>query len=500
MTASPAASSSPTQDPAATPAANNSAAVDGKVPFNRRVYMVVEVLDRPEELDLLTQLCESSGWPIRPPLPDETRITPADGWTLRIVEARIQAARDGSVEQAVATFDALVLAAELSANCRDAALVERVRRPLSEWHLRGKPPRTALRIANAIQLVTRTGEHDQDLGTVRLVRVPTPRDESRPRRQARAFWAARVALSDHALAGRTRDARRHDLGQPKTRKGVQALAVVGLLLGGYLLVAAAFGKWHDLGIGTNGFGQSLVIVAVAYTAAGTVLAVRRTAMHQAAPWVLPVLISLSVPLVPWLGAQVQQRYLTSFGLSTRVSEGLGTVWAGLWVLWVSCGAVFLAIAFLGWRRYLNASTDQRVFQMAWPPALTIAALCGVALAGIVLFTAGKAGWTARGVVASGGEAGDYFGLRPAHACVKFVSADAPFYGVRPPEDRAVVTFGTNGDRIDLWVPPKNGAGVGRSVSIRLEDAQVTYVSNARARCSGRITSSRSSAARLSAGK
>ncbi|WP_394436102.1 hypothetical protein [Streptomyces sp. SGAir0957] len=444
--------------------------------------MVVEVLDRPEEVNLLSELCDSLGWPARLPMQDETRIVPDAGWALRIVEGRIQAVRDGSVEQAVASFDAHARAVALSAHCRDAALVERVNRPLAEWQMRGRPASARQRVWQLAHFIAGSGEHDQDLGTVRLVRVPLDQEESGRRRQARARWTARAELSRHSIPNRRRDPDRHTLRQPQARTGWQLTATVGLVVGFALIVIAAFGKWEDLGFNSHGAAQSLVIVMAAYVTIGTVLAIRGTVTHRAVPWILPVLIPVSIPLTTWLGVQVQQRYLYSFGISAETTDGLGTVWAGLWVLWVACGTVLLAVSYVGWIRYLNSSADPRTTWMMWTPPLALGALFGVAMAGIVLFTAGRAGWAAREAEATGNVTGNYFGLQAGHVCLRFVSEDAPFFGVRPPEDRALVTFGPNGDRIDVWVPPVNGADRGRSASIRLEDAQITYVENAQSPC------------------
>ncbi|MFI7006653.1 hypothetical protein [Streptomyces sp. NPDC050145] len=441
----------------------------------------MEVLDRPEEVDLLSALCAMLGWPARAPLPDEIRLVPAPGWALRIVEARIRALRDGAVEQAVATFDGYAQARAVSVHCRDATLVERLHRPLAEWQLRGKPQTVRHDLLQRVHAVAGTDGHDQDSGTVRLVRVPVSLEEPRPRRQARARWMARKLLSEHAIPNRRADVTRHVLRQPKARSRWQVVVAAKFFLGLVLMVVAALGKWGALGLGGTA-GEWLVIAMTVYVAGGTVLALRRTATHRAVPWILPFLVPLSVPVVRWLGEQVQNRYLRAFDVSSDASDGFGVMRAGLWILIVFCGAALLPVAYLGWNRFLNSAVDPRRAWMAWTPAVTLGALLGIALSGIVLYTASRDGRAARGVEAASGDSADYFGLHLEHVCVTFVTGRAPYFGVRPPENRALLTFGPDGDRIDLWGPPLKGYGSGRSASIRLEDAQITYVKGMGSRC------------------
>ncbi|WP_409469528.1 hypothetical protein [Streptomyces sp. HC307] len=267
------------------------------------------------------------------------------------------------------------------------------------------------------------------------------------------------------------------------------LALAGLIGTFGLLVLASAGQWDTFGIGTTSLGQTIVVWTVAYVLIGAVLAVRRTATHRAVPWLSTLALPLAVPLVPWLGAQVQQAYLRPFDMSLGTNgDGLGNVRAGLWLLLVFGGMLLLPIAYLGWIRYLNSSIDARGSWTSWVPMLSVGALLGLALASAVLFTAGQSGKTARNVATQGGEVPEYFGLRADHVCVKLVSADSPFLGIRPPEDRPVITFGADGDRITLWVPPQKASGAGAhrtggtSSTIRLEDAQIRKVGDAKVRC------------------
>ena len=273
------------------------------------------------------------------------------------------------------------------------------------------------------------------------------------------------------------------------RVGGQIFVVVGQICAFFYLAAAAFGKWGDLGIGSTAIGKTLVIWSAVYVLAGAALAVRHTVTHRAVPWLLPFALPLAVPLVPWLGAQVQQAYLRPFGVSLGSNgDGLGRLTAGLWILSVFCGTLLLPIAYLGWIRHLNSSIEARGSWVSWVPMLMVGTLIGLVLSSLVLFTAGEDGKSVRASAAEGGKVPDYFGLEANLVCVRLISADAPFLGARPPENSPVLTFGPDGDRIGLWVPPHRHAGtgkasgVGTSVSIRLEDSQISEVTEANLAC------------------
>ncbi|MFJ4532655.1 hypothetical protein [Streptomyces nigrescens] len=464
--------------PGATDAVLPAVAMGGKVPFNRRVYMVIEVIDRPEEIDLLTQLCESLGWPVRLPLAQETSLAPQGDWTVRIVEARIRSVRDGAVQQAVATFDTLAQDADISANCRDATLVEPVHRPLIEWHLRGRRQSPTRHLRHSAHLLTRTAGHDQAAGTVRLVRIPTSLDEPRLRRLARSRRSARTELSRHPLPGRELDADRHVLTMPKTRVAWQTAAMLGLLFVATMLILFGAGLWSAMGLDDPRVGAPVLLLMVTYVLVGTVLALRDTATHRAVPWLLPLAAPLAVPLVPWLGTLVQRAYLSPFELELPPGkEGVGSVLAGTWVLSVFLGTLFLFIAYLGWIRFLNSSVDARGSWTSWTFMLSVGTGLAIAFSLVVLLGAGQSGVADRRLAAQGKDIPEYFGLSADYVCVALPSGDTPYYGVRPPTDRPVISFGQTGDRIELWIPSAR-----QKASLRLEDARIRVVPHLDSSC------------------
>ncbi|MFC9863166.1 MULTISPECIES: hypothetical protein [unclassified Streptomyces] len=447
-------------------------------PFNRRVHIVAEVLDRPEELDLLQQVCDTMSWPIREPLAGETTVTTDASWTLRVIEVRIRGVRETAVEQAVATLDTLAQNAELSLHCRDATLVERVQRPQIEWHLRGRRRPLSRRISHALHLATRTGEHDPHAGTVRLVRVPTGLDEPRPRRLARTRRAARAEFSHHPLALRRLDPEVHEVGSPSVSRGRHVLAFLTLIFIATAICLLGAGLWPAIGADNPRVGGPLVVLAGSYLLGGTLLAVRRTPTHRALPWLVPLAVPLAVPLVPWLGALVQRAYLSPFGVRpTLGSDGLGNIQAGLWVLCVFVAAALLPVAYLGWMRFLAPSLRVQGPWLSWAPAVTLGIGMGMTFSLLILHTAASSGAENRALAAAGHDIPEYFGVSAEYACVEPISREAPYYGTPPPRSSPVVIFGQSGDRLEFWDP-----AAGQNTSIRLEDARIKVVPDSDSLC------------------
>ncbi|MFC8078130.1 hypothetical protein ACFUN8_21620 [Streptomyces sp. NPDC057307] len=448
------------------------------LPFNRRIRIVAEVLDHPEELDLLQQVCDVMGWPIREALAGETTVTTDASWTLRVLEIRIRAVRETAVEQAVATLDTLAQNAELSLHCRDAYLVERVQRPQIEWHLRGKRRPLSRRISHALHLAIRTGGHDPHAGTVRLVRVPTGLDEPRPRRLARTRRAARAEFSHHPLALRRLDPEVHEVGSPSVSRSWHVLAVLALVFTATAILLLGAGLWPAVGLDDPQVGGPLVALAGSYLLGGTLLAARRTPTHRALPWLVPLAVPLAVPLVPWLGALVQRAYLSPFGVRpTLGSDGLGNIQAGLWVLCVFVATALLPVAYLGWMRFLAPSLRVQGPWLSWAPAVTLGLGMSMAFSLLILHTAANSGAENRALATAGHDIPDYFGVSAEYACVEPTSREAPYYGASPPRSIPVVIFGQSGDRLEFWDPAAN-----QNTSIRLEDARIKIVPDSDSPC------------------
>lgn len=417
-------------------------------------------------------------WPLREPLAGETTVTTDASWTLRVIEIRIRGVRETAVEQAVATLDTLAQDAELSLHCRDATLVERVQRPQIEWHLRGRRGPVNRRIRQALHLAVRTGEHDPHAGTVRLVRVPTTLDESRPRRLARTRRTARAEFAHHPLALRRLDPEVHEVGSPSVPRGWYVLAFLALVFTATAICLLGAGLWPALGADSPRVGGPLVVLAGGYLLSGTVLAVRRTPTHRALPWLATLAVPLAIPLVPWLGTLVQRAYLSPFGLRpTPGTGGLGNIQAGLWVLCVFVTTALVPVAYLGWMRFLAPSLRVRGPWLSWAPAVILGIGMGTAFSLLTFHAAAVSGAENRAQAAAGRDIPEYFGVSAEYACVEPTSREAPYYGTPPPHDKPVVIFGQSGDRVDFWDPSAN-----RKTSIRLEDARIRVVPHSDSPC------------------
>ncbi|KOG25163.1 hypothetical protein ADK34_17925 [Streptomyces viridochromogenes] len=94
-------------------------------PFNRRVELLVAVVDSPEESELSTQLLEGRGWSVRPWVPgDEEEDALGSGRRGLLVEVRLHGARFGAVQAAVSEIEWLARRHQAGMWVVDAALVE----------------------------------------------------------------------------------------------------------------------------------------------------------------------------------------------------------------------------------------------------------------------------------------------------------------------------------------------------------------------------------------
>lgn len=96
-------------------------------PFNRRVEVLVAVVDSPDETSLAAQLLEGRGWSVRPWLPrddstDASALGP--GRVGLLVEVRLHGARFGAVQAAVSEIENLARRHQAGMWVLDAVLIE----------------------------------------------------------------------------------------------------------------------------------------------------------------------------------------------------------------------------------------------------------------------------------------------------------------------------------------------------------------------------------------
>ncbi|WP_175439214.1 hypothetical protein [Streptomyces vilmorinianum] len=94
-------------------------------PFNRRVEVLVAVIDSPDETGLSTQLLEAQGWSVRPWVPgDGEGDALGSGRRGLLVEVRLHGARFGAVQAAVSEIEGLARRHQAGMWVVDATLIE----------------------------------------------------------------------------------------------------------------------------------------------------------------------------------------------------------------------------------------------------------------------------------------------------------------------------------------------------------------------------------------
>ncbi|MFB6627580.1 hypothetical protein ACFCW1_35300 [Streptomyces sp. NPDC056375] len=94
-------------------------------PFNRRVEVLVAVIDSSEEVGLATELLEGRGWPVRPWTPGAGDADALEsGRKGLLVEVRLHGARFGAVQAAVSEIEGLARRHQAAMWAVDAVLIE----------------------------------------------------------------------------------------------------------------------------------------------------------------------------------------------------------------------------------------------------------------------------------------------------------------------------------------------------------------------------------------
>ncbi|GAA1708369.1 hypothetical protein [Streptomyces yatensis] len=431
---------SPTGDNAQSTARSGLQAGSG-LPFDRRVVILLEIADDPNEIALAEELFDHRGWPARPAEEPERVGCPPER-VARVVEVRLTGAREGAVERALGLVDRLAVAASLNMWARDAVLLEH------------EPERyTAWRVSPAVG-VPQPG---------RVVRTVEPRGRAGALADLRAReLAGHVHASDVDLhpADEPSIAVRGNVLSVNIGNAVAFLAVV--------LAAIAHTGWQLTGwFITMLFGLPWLIWGLRY-------ALRDSPARRTTLWALPLASPLLLPLVTWGGGLVQDRYIGSFGIpSDSVHAGtLDRLWAGALLVGAMLYCVALRVAAYGWNRRFHANPD------AWDLAKAAGAvgeglIVGIALTVMLSYLHEGAFVEARNAAVHLHEPPPYYGLRPVLVCVQPVTHVAhpergfpgASYGGTVPLTYPVLTFGPDADRIWLWDPRS-----GSTFNMSLDDA------------------------------
>ncbi|MEW2296201.1 hypothetical protein ABZ719_26490 [Streptomyces sp. NPDC006743] len=399
------------------------------LPFDRRVLVLAEIADDPNETALAEELFTGRGWPVRPAAEHERAGCPPDR-VARLVEVRLAGARDGAVERALSAIDHLAVAASLRMWARDAVLLEHEPEQYTAWRVRAAP------------------------GTPRVHRVIRTA-EPRGRTEALADLRAR-ALAGAALGA---DA---DVEVLETSLDVKANLILvntgnAVALAAAVLALTAHGAWQFTG------GFVTVVFGLAFLASGVRHALRDLPTRRAAAWAVPLAAPLLLPLVAWLGTLVHERYVRAFGIPpdsvhTGTTERL--LAGALPLLGVLYCTVF-GVAAYGWNRWAHAdTTGTEAANAAFGAGLGLCLGVVTVLLPFVTDAYTQDAAHAQVAAAHGRQPAAFHGLHPAVVCVHPLTRVAhperglpgAAYGGTVPLTHPVLTFGPDGDRTWLWDP------------------------------------------------
>ncbi|MET9970995.1 hypothetical protein ABZZ80_35095 [Streptomyces sp. NPDC006356] len=495
-------------------------------PFNRRIEVLVAVVDTPDEIALATQLLEARGWSVRPWERSDPGAIGAGRRGL-LVEVRLFGARLGAVQAAVSEIERIARSHQVGVWVVDAVLVEhelahdhrtryQVREQGAEASGRLFSLRAMRRAWTSLRIVVRPGRPDIDV--------------------------VAEQLEQRGLTGRPFDPRRHELRVPPGMEGRDVRATrpappapawriaLPLVVGLFLALAAGFSlasfegflfllpilvmsllvwplgrsiigsgetrplrlqlAWGAVAVGMMAaFGLMLALTlpgpfaqaarGVTYVAFGLAMLIFivrgwvyglvHSWFSRNAHWAVPALVPALALVLPWFGGLLHTMYL-QIGFDIP-AEGLSVslYWryaASLIPLGVALVLTLLWIAIGGWLRHYHQWTQSRGTAALTVSLVSIVIFGMSVLAGMAAAEreSGRA-WTA---ARSGKAPESYYGLEGKLVCVSPVDKEIPVFNGPLADGRPLLTFGPSGDRIWLWDPHRT-----ESLSVRLEDVVVT---------------------------
>ncbi|MFE1902221.1 hypothetical protein ACFW96_00925 [Streptomyces gardneri] len=501
-------------------------------PFNRRIEVLVAVLDGPEETGLATQLLEGRGWSVRPWVPGEGEGDALEsGRRGLLVEVRLHGARFGAVQAAVSEIEGLASRHQAGMWVVDAALIEHElsadRRTV--LHAYRRHPGTGSDSSERSDLRGRIFAWRTLFGLVTSVRIV--KQDGRPRVEAVADRLARGALTRHpydsevlqlripaGMEGRSPEDPPAPSPWPAAllistcilsavacgytvalSEGLLALVPilvactlvwpVGLklvprheshprslpLAKGSLFVGAlvAIGMMVPSMVAWTPSGSTVVwaavtVVLIPLVSYGLRYALVHSWFSRNANWAVPALVPALGLTLPWFGGLMHTVYL-------RRAFGLPSEAASVSV-YSSYAASLLPVGFaaLGVVVVLTLA--------GWARHLHFIRVRGMERVGLALMTIFIVGMTlltgvavaqidaskARATALSGGNPAPYYGIQSSLVCVKPLNKDVAVFNGPLASTRPLLTFGPSGDRLWLWDPQR-----GKPLSVRLEDVVVT---------------------------
>ncbi|WP_274557118.1 hypothetical protein [Streptomyces spiramyceticus] len=211
----------------------------------------------------------------------------------------------------------------------------------------------------------------------------------------------------------------------------------------------------------------------AWTVLGLRWALASSWFSRNANWLVPAVIAPLYFLLPWFGRLLYTLYLTvGFGIPVEAVPvtTYSMMYAALKPVGLAAGFALLFVAAAGWARHAHwgrvpgGGIPSFIFPVVAVQYILTALIVG-------LITAGSAWGDAAEAVRSGRNPAGYYGLHGTLMCVTPHSKDIAVYNGPLITDRAVLTFGSTGERIWLWGLQDTAHGKGRwaATSVRLED-------------------------------
>lgn len=226
-------------------------------------------------------------------------------------------------------------------------------------------------------------------------------------------------------------------------------------------------------------GLAVVAVVVLIIGRGVMLALRESGLTGQLWWLLPLAVTVLVPVVLALGGTFDAEYL-SYGFGVPADTiSVPTIFrlaiAGSSML-IGLVVVVILVAILGWVRYFHG------FDAITRPLLVLGTIAVASTYLLASVTSGfsHADGAARSAAArarSGRQPVAYFGLQGTLDCVRPVSPSVPVYDGPLPVGRPVLSFGTTGTQLWLWDPESS-----RAISVPLQDIIAIPATGTPARC------------------
>ncbi|WP_141747471.1 hypothetical protein [Streptomyces nanshensis] len=520
----------------------------GTVPlpyFNRRIKLLVEVLDQPDEIVLATQLLRERGWAVR-------QATPADspsarsGFTALIVEVRLRGARLGACRHARSQVRSLIEQRKLAAWVRDASIVEPdLPRVSTTYHVHRRTPPGA---GGLKRWVLKHWEASGGADIQRALVLPGPSDSQK----------ARAEFAQRTLGGPPFDAEIHDVrlgaapkeeaadvagrtGGLQTRNSREVATFLGLvvvLLGSGIAIHATESPWALFGLipaaglcwrlgawatsneprpvlfrlaigilftgaltwlgyllARSALGPVPILVLVAALtglgiglAFGVWHALSHSWISRNISWLLPALIPPLAFVLPIAGRFLHTYYLREkFGIpaDTVPIAFYSQYFVAMKPMAIASAIVFIFLGIIGWVRHFHWGGGARELTlMMWPFVLLVYLLTAVQVSlGDTSDAAERTAARAR----AGDAPGSYYGIVGSLVCVQPLGKDIPVLNGPLPRNHPVLSFGSTGDYLWVWDPKRDGR-IGQAVRVRSEDVAVlTFTDRSDRRCPRRAT-------------